>query len=235
MHVDHLNIIYRDSDVIALNKPAGLLCHPVGYYQGDSLLARLKWHFGDEVRLLHRLDQNTSGVILAALNPQVVPLLYKQFARRLIKKSYVALVHGQITPAEGDIELPLSGKKHTGSLIKIKVNVDEEGLPAHTHYRVLQHKNDVSLVEVVPHSGRKHQIRVHLAAIGHPVVGDNLYCYGGLPFLWKYYCYRRFPWCSKLTGHGLHAWNLEIVHPYSQRRLAFCATWPRDWQYYLVT
>jgi 23S rRNA pseudouridine1911/1915/1917 synthase len=226
-----LSVIYQDKYILAINKPSGLLCHPTGQFQGDTLIQRLRHYFGPQVRLIHRLDQHTSGVMVIALDPNVVPHLYHQFEKGKTQKKYLALAQGIPNPLEGDILFPLAS---LDSLIKVKKKISPQGDPCHTHYRVLESSQGVSLLEVCPHSGRKHQIRAHLAEIGHPLLGDILYQKASMPFLWEYYCYRSFPfWEKNFTGHGLHAFHLEITHPVEKNRLCFCASLPVSWKNFL--
>lgn len=227
-----LPVIYQDEHLVAINKPPGLICHPAGEYQGDTVIARLKYCWGDRVHLVHRLDQNTSGAMVAALTDTAVLSLYRQFEKHRAVKKYLALVSGKVASPEGDITFPLSAAPPTAA-IKLKIAVNPEGRVSHTHYRTLYAGEEISLLEVTLHTGRKHQIRVHLAQIGHPIVGDSIYQRSGLPFLWQYYCRRPSPWCSPLKGHGLHSRSLEITHPVQKRRLCFTASLPEDWGNYL--
>jgi RluA family pseudouridine synthase len=227
-------IIYQDDYLVAVNKPPGLVCHPVGYHQGDTLLTRLRYYFGPELRLVHRLDQQTSGVILAAMRPDVMRPLQHQFEQRRTQKIYLALVSGRMLPQEGEIKLPLWLDPIPGSLIQIKGKVVEEGQSAQTDYRVLAATDAVSLLEVNLHSGRKHQIRIHLAALGFPIIGDLIYRNGGLPFLWEHYCRRPSPWGNPLCGQGLHAHRLEIRHPVYAKTLSLVASLPQDWHKFMT-
>ena len=223
----HLSVVHADDTLVVVNKPAGLVCHPVGQHQGDTLLARVRHYFGADVRIVHRLDQFTSGVIVVARNPEIASYLYHQFFDRLVVKFYLALVYGSPDQDCGDIHLPIASAP---GLIKIKMRVDANGLPAHTCYQVLQRSRSHSLLLVRTFSGRRHQIRLHLASIGTPVVSDDLYRHAGLPFLWRYYYLSRpYPWQSEINGYGLHAYSLQFQHPQHRTQIKFIAPPPTSW------
>lgn len=235
-------VIYRDEYLLAINKPAGLLCHPTGQYQGDTLISRLRHCLKADVRLVHRLDQNTSGAMVVALRTDVVPSLYRQFEKYRVQKHYLALVCGKMSCLQGDIRLPLVSSQLPTDAIKIKIKaVLQEGSAiqgqqdACTHYQVLEASDHVSLLQVTAHSGRKHQIRVHLASVGHPLIGELMYRHAGLPFLWEYYCHRPSPWHPPIRGHGLHAYSLELIHPVHKHVIGFTASLPEDWKHYLAS
>ncbi|HEY3915921.1 MAG TPA: RluA family pseudouridine synthase [Verrucomicrobiae bacterium] len=172
-----LNIIFEDDDLLVLNKPAGLVCHPTKAGPLSSLISRLRLYAGDSAGLVNRLDRETSGVTIAAKTPATARLLGKIWENRTVEKEYIAIIHGTLAPDHDMIDLPL-GKDDT-SQIAIKDRVRDDGTPAQTEFRVERrfHRDgaDFTLVKVMPRTGRKHQIRIHLAAIGHPIVGDKLY------------------------------------------------------------
>lgn len=163
-----LDIIYRDKNMAVINKPAGMVMHPVGKLNSGTLANALKHKFG-KFYLVHRLDKDTSGVVVVALNQTTKDYLSELFAKRQIKKTYLALVYGQLKPAEACIDLPI--KRGAGG----QFIADAVGRPAQSCYRVKEYLKHFSLVEVTPQTGRTHQIRVHLSALGHPVVADELY------------------------------------------------------------
>lgn len=225
-----ISVVYEDEYLVAVNKPAGLVCHPVGGYQGNTVVSQLFNVYKKEVRLLHRLDKNTSGILLLALDSKVIPKLYKQFFRRLIQKKYLAIVRGTVFPEKGRVTLPIAKTCET-SVIKLKMTTNNpEGLPAETSYEVLSQKNGYSLLLITPITGRKHQIRLHLNSIGHPIVGDYLYCREGLPFLWEYYLRRPSPWRENISGHALHAHSIEFEHPILQKKMSLVAPFPENLQ-----
>ena len=225
-----LDVLFYDESIIVLNKLPGVTCHPVGHYQTDTLLCQLQSHFGPDTRLVHRLDRLTSGIMIAARTQEVARLMYQQFSKRELVKNYLVLVEGEIKQQQGTIDLAMCLDKSAESLIKIKMKIDSNGLAATTDYRVLCHCRDYSLVFITPHTGRKHQIRLHMAHQGHPVVGDPLYRYSGLPFLWEYYLSIPSPWPSPIQGLGLHACRIKFTHPITRQKLDFSALPPRDYQ-----
>lgn len=231
-----MNILYSDDYLLAISKPVGMICHPVGHYQGDTLISRLRHLFGEEVRLLHRLDMDTSGVILLARNSQVIPGIAKQFERRTLEKKYLALVPGSFPKKNGTINLPLKKADSLSSAIKIKMVTakDEvDHLSAVTNYQLLKRTSEYSCLLVTPHTGRKHQIRIHLASLGYPLVGEKIYDHGGLPFLWEYYLRKKSPWANGFPGHGLHALSLTFMHPIKKETITIKAPVPEYWNDYV--
>lgn len=176
-----VDILFEDSQVIVLNKPAGLLVHPAGQTMSGTLANHLAFYFQQKnvvltIRPLHRLDRDTSGCIVFAKDSNTQALLEQQLHSGLLKRSYFALVEGVMEPTEGTIELPIG--KHP-SMPNRRV-VTERGERAVTHYRTLNNvfeesRSEISLLELRLETGRTHQIRVHLAHVGHPVIGDRMY------------------------------------------------------------
>ena len=174
-----VNIIYEDDDVIVVDKPAGLAVHPAPGHASQTLVNALLAHcpdlasFGDAMRpgVVHRLDKDTSGLMIVAKNSYAQQHLINQFKARLIAKGYLVLVRGKLTPARGVIEAPVgrdpSNRKRMG--------VVTGGKRASTSYRVKEYIGNCTLLEVATETGRTHQIRVHLSAIGYPVIGDPVY------------------------------------------------------------
>ena len=172
-------ILHEDADLLVINKPAGLVCHPTKGDEYSSLISRVRLHLGAAARphIVNRLDRETSGVTLIAKSDEAALELRTTWERREVTKKYLAIVHGHVRDETGVIDAPLG--KDDQSSIAIKDRVIESGSPAQTRYRVQRRftraEGNFSLLEVEPITGRKHQIRIHLAHIGHPVVGDKLY------------------------------------------------------------
>lgn len=163
-----LDIIYQDQDLVVVNKPAGMVVHPAGSHQTGTLANALKHRF-PTFYLVHRLDKDTSGVLVVALNQITKNWLSKLFEERKIKKTYLALLTGKITPSKAYLDLPIK-RGRSG-----KFEALAGGRAAKSFYRVKEYLPGYSLVEVYPTTGRTHQIRVHFKALRHPVAGDTMY------------------------------------------------------------
>jgi len=174
-----LKIIYEDDDLLAVDKPAGLTVHPAPGHPTHTLVNAILAHFphladvGDSLRPggVHRLDKDTSGVMLVAKNSTAQADLAKQFKSHSVTKAYLALVKGRLEPENGIIEADIGRDPHN----RKRMAVVAVGREARTDYRVVRYIGGYTLLEVMPQTGRTHQIRVHLAAIGFPVVGDKVY------------------------------------------------------------
>ena len=196
-----LDVVYEDDDFLAVNKPAGLVVHPAPGHQSGTLVNAVLSHIpdikgiGDKLRpgIVHRLDKNTSGLIVIAKNQTSHARISKQFADRIVRKYYVALVHGQIDLDEAIIDGPIG--RHPNDRKKMATVLT--GREALTRYRVVQRYKAHSLLEALPTTGRTHQIRVHLASMGFPIVGDTTYGRSQIDF----------------DRHFLHAKTLEFKHP----------------------
>jgi 23S rRNA pseudouridine1911/1915/1917 synthase len=214
----HLDILFEDDDLLVLNKPAGLVVHPGAGHQQHTLVNALLAHcknlsgIGGKERpgIVHRLDKETSGVLVIAKNDATHRDLSKQFAERTTGKTYLALVAGAPGQKAGTIDAPIA--RHPVHRQRMTI-AQRAGRSAKTDYRVLESNGDVSLVECTIHSGRTHQIRVHLHHLGNPVIGDKLY--GG----------KR---AGNLPRQMLHAWKLSFVHPRTEKPMSFTAPIPND-------
>ncbi|HZZ95324.1 MAG TPA: RluA family pseudouridine synthase [Usitatibacter sp.] len=208
-----LPIVHEDDDVLVIDKPAGLVVHPgSGNWEG-TLLNALLHHVPGNSRLpragiVHRLDKDTSGLLVVAKTEAAQQSLVRQLQARTVKRTYLAIARGRIA-RDGTVEAPIG--RHP--VQRTKMAVVESGKPAVTHYRVRERLAGHTFIECDLETGRTHQIRVHLASIGHPLEGDPAYAGRG----------------PKLIGRqALHAWRLAFVHPASGETARFESPWPAD-------
>ncbi|MCL6563626.1 MAG: RluA family pseudouridine synthase [Firmicutes bacterium] len=210
-------ILYEDDHLVVLNKPVGMVVHPSPGHWEDSLVHRLwpAWQEDtapEDLRpgVVHRLDKDTSGCLLWAKTREVQRQLILAVARREVHRWYLALVAGTLDPLVGRIEGPIGRDPRN----RLKMAVVEGGRPAITDYFTVASWSSYSLVELKLHTGRTHQVRVHLASLGHPVVGDTFY--GG-------------PSGLGFSHQALHAWRIAFVHPIQKERMCFSAPLPESW------
>jgi 23S rRNA pseudouridine1911/1915/1917 synthase len=172
-------IIFEDDELLVVNKPAGLACHPTKSGEMSSLIGRARLHLQNSAQphLINRLDRETSGAVLIAKNPKIAGELGKILESRAIEKEYLAIVHGRFREDHGLVDAPLG--KDERSIVAVKDCVRPDGAPSQTEFfverRFGRSEGEFSLLRILPRTGRKHQIRIHLAHIGHPIVGDKLY------------------------------------------------------------
>lgn len=197
-----LEILYEDDDCVVINKPVGLLTHSKGAFNPEATVAtwlrgRLRSMEGERAGIVHRLDRATSGVMVCAKTPEAHSWLQKQFAQRRTKKTYNAVIKGTVTPDEAIIDMPIERNPKAPATFRVGAN----GKPSSTRYRVLQSNGTYTLLELKPETGRTHQLRVHLAHVHAPIIGDVLY--GG----------------EETDRLYLHAKSLELTLPNRSRQV----------------
>lgn len=234
-----LDIVYEDDQLMVVNKPAGLVVHPgAGNFHG-TLVNAIAWHMKDvpsydpnnpEVGLVHRIDKDTSGLLVVAKTPEAKTSLSVQFFNKTTHRSYNALVWGHFTEDEGRIEGNIA--RDPKDRLRMTVMAPDSGIgkPAVTHYRVIERFGYVTLIECILETGRTHQIRAHMKHIGHPLFGDERY--GGCEILRgnRSTSYRAFIQnCFKLCNRqALHARTLGFVHPKTHQQMDFTSALPAD-------
>lgn len=207
-----LPILYEDDNCVVINKPAGILTHSKGAFNPEATVAtfiapRLHDLPGERGGIVHRLDRVTSGIIICAKTPEAQVWLQKQFAQRRTKKAYIAVVQGQLEPPEAIIDMPIErNPKHPQTF-----RVGPNGKTAQTTYKTLSHNDRYSMVELKPHTGRTHQLRVHMSYLRHPIVGDELYG------------------AESANRVFLHAQSLEITLPRRERN-TFSSPIPQEFE-----
>jgi len=228
-----IDILYEDEDLVVINKQPGLVVHPAPGHYGGTLVNALLYHcsglkrIGGELRpgIVHRLDKDTSGVLVAAKNDATHVHLSAQFKSRTIKKTYLALVHGDMETASGTIALPVG--RHP--VLRKKMSTQNRtGRKAETRWQALERFDQVTLLELQMKTGRTHQIRVHCAALGHPVVGDPVYGRRNRKKGESKNAVARV--IRTAPRQMLHAWRLGFVHPGQEKRVSFEAPISSDMQ-----
>lgn len=202
----YLDIIYQDEDLVVLNKQSGLLSVPGRLPEHQDCLQNRVQRVLPTATIVHRLDMATSGIIVMALNKAAHVEISRQFEKRETSKSYLARIYGHLKEPQGEVNLPLICDWPNRPKQKID---HENGKKALTYYKLLQKEEETSLIELTPITGRSHQLRVHMLALGHPIIGDRLYAHN--PAL-------------KLSQRlQLHAYKLTLKHPLSKKILSFTA------------
>ena len=212
-----VDVVYEDKDIIVVNKPKGMVVHPAnGNPDGtlvNAILAMCKDSLsgiGGEIRpgIVHRLDKDTSGLLIIAKNNEAHVKMSKQIQDRLVTKKYIAFIRGVVKDDEATIDMPITRSK----VDRKKMAVDKDGKQAVTHFKVIKRYRGYTLLEIKIDTGRTHQIRVHMAKIGYPVVGDMVYSNGKNEF--------------GVEGQMLHAKSLEFSHPITGKKMHLEAQLP---------
>jgi len=227
-----LEVLYEDAYLAAINKPAGMVVHPApGQWQGTVVNALLfRWGGAESAHslrpgIVHRLDKDTSGVLLVAKDQQTLERLAHQFKERQVHKAYMAVVIGCFSTPTGVIALPIG--RHPVDRKKMSVRA-RHGRAAVSRYQVVAESAGVTLVRLFPETGRTHQLRVHLAAIGHPLVGDKVYGARGAALR------NLAPAVGAFSRQALHAETVQVCHPVSGTPLSISAPYPQDFAHLLT-
>ncbi|GAB6935193.1 MAG: RluA family pseudouridine synthase [Bacillota bacterium] len=213
-------LVYEDDDLLVVDKPAGINVHPVRRHERGTLAHGIAYHWQQQgvearVRPVHRLDRDTSGLLLVAKHAYAHQLLDRALREKRIRRVYLAVVHGRLAEGTGVIDAPIA--RDPGHPLRRRV--DERGEPAVTRYRVLTQTDDASFVEAELETGRTHQIRVHFAHLGHPLFGDRLY--GAAT--------------EHIARQALHAARLAFTHPLTGAAMAFSSPLPEDLRHLVKT
>lgn len=208
-----LNIIYEDDAILAINKPAGIAIHPSILHYSDSLANGVKYYLESiglkrKIRPINRLDLNTSGLVIFAKNEYVQECLIRQMNKNIFKKEYLAIVDGIFDEDCGTINLKIDRKENS----IIERCISENGQSAITHYKVIKAFDTFSLVKCTLETGRTHQIRLHMSAIGHPLLGDTLY---GIE-------------SDLINRQALHSYKMNFIHPITNKKVELFCDLPDD-------
>ncbi len=228
-----LDIVFEDEFLAVINKPAGMVVHPGAGVQSGTLANAIAYHFQLEqsainsdqaemrIGIVHRLDKDTSGLIVVAKNDEIHEALSEQFRERTVFKSYVALVHGQTDENTGKIDVPIGRNKHN----RLRMKVATYGRTALTLWRVRKRYDKFTLLDVEIKTGRTHQIRVHMGYINHPVVGDEIYNEGRDNTVADIHVRNAI---NSMRRFFLHAEKLSFTHPKTGERLEFKQPLPAE-------
>lgn len=223
--MDNINIIFEDNDLMVIEKPAGVLVHPTQANEEGTVvswllskypsLAKLNWIDNTRPGIVHRLDKDTSGLLIIAKKPETLEALQQQFKDRKVKKEYTALVFGKVTPDKGSVIADIARSKNKNKQTIVS-DYEDGGRASQTDYETLQNynhkKQDLTLVLCKPQSGRMHQIRIHLKHIGYPIIGDQMYFFKPS---------RRLSKELNINRQFLHATKITFTHPKTKEVLTF--------------
>ena len=208
-----LNILYEDDYLLILDKPAGIAVHPSILHYDNSLSNGVKSYFEKiglrkKIRPVNRLDKDTSGIVIFSKNEYIQECLVRQMSNNIFKKKYIAILEGLLEKVSGTINAPIARKKDS----IIERCIDESGDIAISHYKVLQRLGTMTEVEYTLETGRTHQLRVHSAFIGHPIIGDSLYGNES----------------SLISRQALHSYYVEFIHPITKKEMVIRSELPSD-------
>ena len=215
-----LDIVYEDADLLVVNKPRGMVVHPAPGHTSGTLVNALMYHCKDlsgingvlRPGIVHRIDKDTSGLLMVAKSDRAHASLSAQLKEHSITRKYIAVVHGRIEHLKGTVDAPIGRDPKDRKMFTV---TDRNSKPAVTHFAVLEHIGDFTLLELALETGRTHQIRVHMKFIGHPLVGDPMYG-------------REKDRSRYIDGQALHAAVLGFVHPVSGQYMEFSAPLPEE-------
>lgn len=222
-----LDVVYEDDDIVVINKPAGMVVHPAPGHETGTLVSALLFHCGDTLSsingvmrpgIVHRIDRDTTGLIAAAKCDAAHLSLSEQLKDHTMRREYEAIVVGKLPEERGTVDRPIARHPSDRKKMAIARPGDASAREAVTHYEVLSFANGFTLAEMRLETGRTHQIRVHMASVGHPVLGDPVY--GGDGTLFQ----KHHP--SLFTGQMLHARRLTLIHPSTKEEMTFEAPLP---------
>jgi 23S rRNA pseudouridine1911/1915/1917 synthase len=225
----HLEALFQDDDILAVSKPAGLPMHESSYFRQKTVVGSLKRQFGEGWYPVHRLDRETSGIVLCGRDGDIRAALAQQFENRTVKKKYLCIVNGVVDFDSCIVDQPLKSYPIPGTSTE-RPTVAENGSPAKTEFRVLSKLEHFTVLEAVPLTGRTNQIRAHLSYLGFPLLGDKLYHKDPEVFL-EYLKSGDTKEVRHMAGwprHALHASTLDFIHPATGEWIFIEASLPQD-------